>query len=163
MKRERTERKSRGTFEEKTRESKKTEQGSRLFPATNKERTKSERTAKEQRKDAERMRETKKKTPPIEYIICGKAYHPESDILLCESFSNDFFKESCQKVRLYATAKGAFYRVSETLIAGTTETTGDAPQVEVIGKETALKYMDGHAADIINANYKKVFGEPEQG
>ncbi|MCM1166054.1 MAG: hypothetical protein NC299_10655 [Lachnospiraceae bacterium] len=82
-----------------------------------------------------------------EFIINSKLYSTEKSLLLCEA-SEPFGKA------LYYTEKGAFFTVEQI--------TGQK-NVKVISKQDALKILNENPADIINANYIKVFGNVENG
>lgn len=97
---------------------------------------------------------TEKGKPKIRYYIGKKQYAPEKSDLLCVTTSHpSSFGNSTGK--LYRTAKGSFFLVTES---PETET-----KVQLLDEKAAFEFMDQHTACIDTDTYDKVFGTPEQG
>lgn len=90
----------------------------------------------------------------IRYYIGKKQYAPEISDLLCVTICHPSgFGNSTSK--LYRTAKGSFFLVTES---PDTET-----KVQLLDEKAAFDFMDQHTACIDTDTYDKVFGTPEQG
>ena len=88
----------------------------------------------------------------------GKAYIPEKDILICNVQESDplmcSLAVTAEYERLYATTKGAFYKVKWTT---------KRKSACILSKEDAAAFLEENAAYILTSNYDKVFGQPERG
>lgn len=83
------------------------------------------------------------------YIIGGKRYSPDKATLLCK-FDGIMHTET-----LYVSHNGAYFVVSEPV--------GNETTVNLLTKDKALEFMDNHPAGIIEQNYVKTLGNPQEG
>ena len=88
----------------------------------------------------------------------GKMFIPEKDVMLCNVQNNDAVMTTITTAqeyeRIYATRKGAFYKVKST---------AKKRESKIITKDDALLFLEEHAPYIITENYNLILGEPERG
>ena len=89
-----------------------------------------------------------------EYYVGGKCYSPDQSKTLC-SVEGIF-----ERVTLYQSQKGAFFKVRESIVSGLRL---DGAAVEVLSEAEALSFIDQHCEGINKENYLLIFGDPLQG
>lgn len=95
---------------------------------------------------------------PKKIYINGMAFIPDHDLLLCDVTTQTGFSIFESYVRIYATKRGRFYKV-------TCEASRDSEKktAELITLEETTAFLNAHAPYIITYNYDRVFGNPERG
>ena len=84
------------------------------------------------------------------FIIGGKLYDPETALILCRQTA------PLEETTLFQSVKGAFFSVTVSGMDGT-------QTAQLLNRAQALEFLDANPCAVVEENYIKAFGEPEEG